>query len=91
MTPGTDVGVTVGKEVWVGGMAVGVFSGTKGVGLGRMGVGLGGIRVWVGVEGDGRVQPARIMPARNREKKMDQGLIWDFGVLGNKEASFRIE
>jgi hypothetical protein len=69
MTPGTDVGVTVGKEVWVGGMAVGVFSGTKGVGLERMGVGLGGIRVWVGVEGDGRVQPARIMTARNREKK----------------------
>jgi hypothetical protein len=74
ITPGTGVGVMVGRGVWVGGMAVGVFMGTIGVGLGGMGVDVG-----VGDTDRGRVQPAKSIPDTARKMKMDQGLTGEFG------------
>jgi hypothetical protein len=73
MTPGTGVGVTVGRGVGVGGLEVGVARGGMGVGLGGMGVGLPG--VGVGATESGRLQPAKSIPDTARAMKMDQGLI----------------
>jgi hypothetical protein len=65
MAPGTGVGETAGRGVWVEGIGVGVASGTidvglgrmevgrMGVGLGRMGVGLGMMEVGLGGMGVG--------------------------------------
>jgi hypothetical protein len=78
ITPGAGGGVTVGGEAWVGGMGEGVFGGLFGVGRGGIGV-----EVAVGGTDRGRVHPARRMPETTRERKIDQGLIWERGILMN--------
>jgi hypothetical protein len=76
----------VGREVGVGGMAVGVSRGTRGVGLGGMRVALG-----VGEMDSGREQPANNIPAAASEMKFDQGLIRDFGIFVIIDASFNMQ